>query len=541
MQTLTDLVGGVPQILADADAFMADHPVVSAIIGVIAVALLILGYLAVRAAFRAGKRFPSLLASRIPARPAEDLLTIVSAAIATGVSAQGMWQFSGDVLGFSGPLRLLLFAFIEVAVITSAVRARRNMRENFSAGIDGMAVWVLTCLTAVLSSMDARSIAEALFRLAAPLVAAWLWERGMAVERHRITGRTRINWRITPERVLVRFGLAEAKDRTADEVDTRRRFDRVALAAKRVRALREAGAKPWRIARAKARLERRYATAHAHTGIGRDAELQRALASEIASLYSAGALVDLEPASAWAPTISEEPSDFARLADETRDLKDSLAVRDEIRAAYERIRASEANILMLTSNKTGRSVADVTSDVTSDVTRGVTHMEVTSKVTKEVTDPPFFAPREWLDEAADVTSNVTSDVTVEQVTDEVTKEVTFDVTNRALFDLRWPPLELSDVTPPVTPDVTPDEVTDEVTSEVTGTAAMRAHWDAAVEAIRSGEVDDTYPSVTELAGVGKVHHSHASRLRKEWVAELTWRERIKANAKPKKAVNGSPR
>ncbi|MFD9950652.1 hypothetical protein ACFWX0_58365, partial [Nonomuraea sp. NPDC059022] len=104
------------------------------------------------------------LRSLFSARPVEDLLTIVAACIATGVSAQGMWRFSGDVLGLVGPLRLLLFAFIEVAIITSAVRARRNMRENFSAGIDGIAVWALTCLTAVLSSMDARSLPEAIFR-----------------------------------------------------------------------------------------------------------------------------------------------------------------------------------------------------------------------------------------------------------------------------------------------------------------------------------------------------------------------------------------
>jgi hypothetical protein len=164
-------------------------------------------------------------------------------------------------------------------------------------------------------------------------------------------------------------------------------------------------------------------------------------------------------------------------------------------------------------------------------------MKVTSGVTKEVTDPPFFPPREWLDEAPDVTSDVTGDVTSEQVTSEVTEQVTFDVTNPDLFDLRWPPLDISDVTSDVTMDVTPDEVTDEVTSEVTATAAMRAHWDTAVEAIRNGASDDTYPSVTELAGIGQVHHSHASRLRKEWVKKLPYWERKKANAK--KAVNGS--
>lgn len=218
------------------------------------------------------------------AHPAEESLTVAVAAIATGVSAQGMWKFAGDVLGFDGPLRVLLFAFIELAVIASAVRARRSMRDNHSAGIDGVAVWVLTCLTAVLSAMDARSLAEAIFRLAAPLVAAWLWERGMAVERRRITGLAGINWRLTPERVLVRLGLAEARDRTASEVDAHRRLTRVALAAKRVHQLSEVGASPRRLRAAVAKRDRALDLAVEHTELARDRARQAALLDLVTTL-----------------------------------------------------------------------------------------------------------------------------------------------------------------------------------------------------------------------------------------------------------------
>jgi len=209
----------------------------------------------------------------------EDLLTVAAASIATGVSAQGMWQFSGDVLGFDGPLRLLLFAFIEVAVITSAVRARASMLAHGSAGVDGVAVWVLTCLSAVLSALDAHSGAEAVFRLAAPLVAAWLWERGMALERRRITGLRGIHWRITPERILVRLGLAEVTDRTAAEVATDRMLTKVARAAAKVRRLIDAGAPDRTLERAYARLVRIFERAVTHTDVlkspERRAELER--------------------------------------------------------------------------------------------------------------------------------------------------------------------------------------------------------------------------------------------------------------------------
>jgi len=285
-------------------AFITEQPLATAIIALLTLAGLALAYVTLRAVWRA---VVWLFARYVAPRPVEDVLTIVAASIATGVSAQGMWRFSGDVLGLDGPLRLLLFAFIEVAIITSAVRARRNMRENFSAGIDGIAVWALTCLTAVLSSMDASSFPEAVFRLAAPLVAAWLWERGMAIERHRIRGTGRINWRLTPERLLVRLGLAEVSDRTASEVDAHRRLTRVALAAKRAKALREAGASDRKMRAALAKLDKAMDQAVEHTGLAVDPARQEALLAQIAALYNTSALIDADPRVPWEPEHDHQP------------------------------------------------------------------------------------------------------------------------------------------------------------------------------------------------------------------------------------------
>ncbi|MER6512311.1 hypothetical protein ABT158_36265 [Nonomuraea sp. NPDC001636] len=285
-------------------AFVAEKPFATAVIALLGLAGLVLAFLVLRMAWRAGTW---LFARYVAPRPVEDVLTVVAASIATGVSAQGMWRFSGDVLGLDGPLRLLLFAFIEVAIITSAVRARRNMRENFSAGIDGIAVWALTCLTAVLSSMDARSLPEAVFRLAAPLVAAWLWERGMAIERHRIRGTGRINWRLTPERLLVRMGLAEVSDRTASEVDAHRRLTRVALAAKRAKALRDSGASERKMRGALAKLDKAMDQAVEHTGLAVDQQRQEALLAQIAALYNTTALIDADPRVPWEPEADHRP------------------------------------------------------------------------------------------------------------------------------------------------------------------------------------------------------------------------------------------
>jgi hypothetical protein len=273
------------------------HPVPAAILAVAVLVALVPLLLLLRTAIRAAAR-------RLGGISAENAFTVVAAGIATAVAAQGMWQFFGDVLHFSGPLRVLTFAFIEVSVITSALRARASMRESHSAGVDGIAVWVLTCLSAVLSSLDARSFGETVLRLTAPLVAAWLWERGMALERRRITGRTRVNWRLTPERVLVRIGLADPTGRDIGEVDAQRRLLRLALAAKHARTIRATGTRRAQ-RRALAKLDRAMERTVEYAGLGSDPARQDMLIAQLGVLYNAASLLDLEPEAPWASTAPD--------------------------------------------------------------------------------------------------------------------------------------------------------------------------------------------------------------------------------------------
>jgi hypothetical protein len=285
--------------MADPIKLIDQHPMPAVLLTVVALAALVpVGFLT-RRLFRAAARLREKTSS-------EHLLTLVAAGIATAVSAQGMWRFFGDVLHFTGPLRVLTFAFIETAVITSAVRARQAMRENYNAGVDGIAVWALTSLSAVLSSLDARSFGEVVLRLAAPLVAAWLWERGMALERRRLTGRTRINWRLTPERVLTRLGLADPTDRNANEVDAQRRLMRLALAAKHARSAR-AVSRGRKRQRALTKLDRAMERAVEYGGLGTDSARQDMLLAQLGLLYNTASLLDLTLEAPWAVTVSDTP------------------------------------------------------------------------------------------------------------------------------------------------------------------------------------------------------------------------------------------
>ncbi|MEU4235556.1 hypothetical protein AB0F17_65800 [Nonomuraea sp. NPDC026600] len=245
----------------------------------------------------------------------EDALTYLAAGLATGGSATGMWRFAGDVLGLDGPLRVLLFGVVEVAVITSAVRARKAVRTSAakieeegtgsykkpSAGIDGTAVWALTLLTAVCSAMDAKSGPEVVFRLALPLVAAWLWERGMAIERDQIITRRpgRIAWKISPERLLVKWGLADPTTRDASEVAVHRYVTKLALAANKVRELEATGAKPEKQARALARLHRARDAAVEYAGLGTESATLDMLMGQLRVIYNTPEMARLTLTPPW--------------------------------------------------------------------------------------------------------------------------------------------------------------------------------------------------------------------------------------------------
>lgn len=230
----------------------------------------------------------------------ENKLTFLVALIIAGISAQGMGKFFYDKLDFPLELVIGIGGVLELAAFTCALRARRNIRDPKigKAGVDGIAVWVVTVLSGLFAAMEADELEVRLFRLAMPLLAAWLWERGMAIERRHAGGST-IHWRFTLERVLVWLRIAEPTGRTASEVDAHRRLTRVAKAAARVRALRTSGAAEWRVALAQGRLERATRAAVVHAGLAQDPERQRALLAQLGSLYNADELVNLTPTAPW--------------------------------------------------------------------------------------------------------------------------------------------------------------------------------------------------------------------------------------------------
>lgn len=242
-------------------------------------------------------------------RPAA-LLTVIAAVDASVSASTGMWVFFGNVLNFSVLTRLPIFSFLEIAVITFALRARDNLLDStrraadgedvaVSRGVDGILMWVCTETSAVLSSMASVSLPEVAFRLATPTIAAVLWESGLSAERRRAAGKKRdprkINWRFSAERILVLIGLADPVARNIDDVAAEHHLTQVAIAVVRARRAKTKPGKAVTMARVRYRMRQ----AEEHAGLAGDDGLRLKLMAKVNVLSSAPALVDLEARNPW--------------------------------------------------------------------------------------------------------------------------------------------------------------------------------------------------------------------------------------------------
>lgn len=170
-------------------------------------------------------------------KKAADSLTVVAAAMASSVAATGMWHFFSRTMHLPVWIQAVLFAFMEISVLASALRARANVAREGNAGADGIAVWVLTSASGFMSASEASSPQEAIVRLGAPLVAAWLWERSMVPQRRAkraAEGRAEtVRWLLSYKRIAVRLGLATALGANLETEDANRRIDRFVRADNR--------------------------------------------------------------------------------------------------------------------------------------------------------------------------------------------------------------------------------------------------------------------------------------------------------------------
>ncbi|MDF5756682.1 hypothetical protein [Spongiactinospora sp. TRM90649] len=247
-----------------------------------------------------------------------DRWTFLGAVLAQGTAAQGMLLFFLDKLAMPSAAALLLFGFIEVAMLASTVRARDNIcrtaqayasGERFqppSAGADGVAVWVFAAVSGFFAATDADTLAGAAFRLVPPLAAAWLWERGLSATSAHITGarRSRVHWRLTPERLAVRLGLADPSERSASEASAHHLVARTAVAVHRAwrlsaRTERQWALTTWRRERALLGVDRAFRLLVERSDFATNPDRQADLSARLDVLLGARRALDHTPRPPW--------------------------------------------------------------------------------------------------------------------------------------------------------------------------------------------------------------------------------------------------
>ncbi|MCX5216183.1 hypothetical protein OG689_44415 [Kitasatospora sp. NBC_00240] len=227
------------------------------------------------------RRHRALLAARHPqhraaeadqrGRRIEDRLTLVIAAAAAALSANGLRRVGRHQMGLNDPFDLLPFIALDVAAMVCGRRARRRAREGAGPGLSGILFWVLAGISAVFSAAEADSLLGAAVRAVWPVLAAVLWEIGSLEERRAArANRGRTDRRLALVRLFhpvealrVAMLLAARQDLPEDEATTEVRISRAAYRWYRLRRAQEMVKKAGRLTRWAYRMREAYADSRA--------------------------------------------------------------------------------------------------------------------------------------------------------------------------------------------------------------------------------------------------------------------------------------
>lgn len=170
------------------------------------------------------------------------VLAIASAVLLTALSADSILRVLRDVMNLHDWEAWGFFAVLDIALLASAMLAWKRRRMLADKGrtaipVDGIAVWIIAILEGVIGSWAEPSVQGTLIRFVAPLLAAWLYERALALEEAEIRGvssesLSRVRAGIVGllaqiKRTAARWGLITTSDQTIADVQWSRWARRV--------------------------------------------------------------------------------------------------------------------------------------------------------------------------------------------------------------------------------------------------------------------------------------------------------------------------
>jgi hypothetical protein len=138
----------------------------------------------------------------------DDTLSTLGMLGGLGWSSEAVWTLTGPGgAHLPIPLRIALFAILEMILSVFMIRAKRNMKDLKRPGRSGLYAW---CVAGGMSSVavwTAHNTGEAFLRLLVPILLTTMWWDGLVGEtkRNRDTDEDgRFNW--TPRNLLIRLG-----------------------------------------------------------------------------------------------------------------------------------------------------------------------------------------------------------------------------------------------------------------------------------------------------------------------------------------------
>lgn len=179
--------------------------------------ILVGGLLASVLALALARRVRRIARSDRPDRALSRLAMLIG----LGWSSEAIWELTGRIPGFPTELRFLVFFVLEVLLILSMIRAERHVRDHDWPGRSGTTAWVVACSMSVVAGAVSHSLAEALLRMAIPVLLTKQWWDGL------FTGDVKrpewvTSWRWTPRRLLLAVGAIEPGERDVQTVHRER-------------------------------------------------------------------------------------------------------------------------------------------------------------------------------------------------------------------------------------------------------------------------------------------------------------------------------
>lgn len=151
----------------------------------------------------------------------DDALANLAMLIGLGWSSEAIWEITQERLHFPIGLTLLLFFVLESLLLLAMMRAKRHVEEFGWPGRFGTTAWIVASAMATVGAFASDSVAEAVLRMAIPLLVTKQWWDGVAGGNAKRPN-SATSWRWTPRRLLLWVGAIEPGERDVDTVNRER-------------------------------------------------------------------------------------------------------------------------------------------------------------------------------------------------------------------------------------------------------------------------------------------------------------------------------